>query len=235
MFNFDWFAGNETNPLRSCGLGTVAYVWAASRRLRLRSVVGVLAKRRERLIILLVALCRGQFATDGAVSYLFIRPTAARVSGKVTAIGGQMPRAGGSNSGVIDEPAAHDWPADLELIISALQAGENLIADPASNPLAHGRYQSRMDYRVRATLRLFSDNPGTGPWRLFTRDANSRGLGFLTPHRLPLGYGGTVDVIAPNRERLVIPCTLLRCREVASGWFDGALYFNRDQPLFCAR
>lgn len=147
-----------------------------------------------------------------------------------------MPRAGSSNSAVIEAPSPQEhWPAELELIISALQAGENLATEPANSLVAHGRYQARMDYRVRATLRLYSDIPGTGPWRLYTRDANSRGLGFLTPHRLPLGYGGTVELTAPNGERLSIPCTLLRCREVASGWFDGALYFNRDQPLFGLR
>lgn len=144
---------------------------------------------------------------------------------------------GGSSSGVIDAaaPETQGWPREVELIISALAAGEAYDgAEPVTRHPSAVRRLSRMDYRVRATLRLFSDLAGTGPWRLYTRDANSRGLGFLTPHRLPLGYGGTVELRAPTGELLGIPCTLLRCREVASGWFDGALYFNRDQPLFAA-
>jgi hypothetical protein len=150
-----------------------------------------------------------------------------------------MSRVGDSSSNVLEAPAPqHEgWPPDVELIISALQAGEACGdgGEPVLRQAASVRRSPRMDYRVRATLRLFSDIPGTGPWRLYTRDASSRGLGFLTPHRLPLGYGGNVDLRAPNGQFLSVPCTLLRCREVASGWFDGALYFNRAQPMFAVR
>ena len=146
-----------------------------------------------------------------------------------------MSRDGGSSSAVIEAPAldTQGWPPEVELIISALAAGEACdSAEPATRRPAAVRRSPRMDYRVRATLRLYSDLAGTGPWRLYTRDVNSRGLGFLTPHRLPLGYGGTVELRTPSGEMLSIPCTLLRCREIASGWFDGALCFNRDQSMF---
>jgi hypothetical protein len=141
----------------------------------------------------------------------------------------------GSDSALIESPApeSQGWPRDVELIISALQAGENHdYADPTPRTTFAVRHLPRMDYRVRATLKLYSDIAGTGPWRLYTRDANARGLGFLTPHRLPLGYGGTVELRAPTGDVVTVPCTLLRCREVASGWFDGALCFNRDQAMF---
>jgi hypothetical protein len=32
-----------------------------------------------------------------------------------------------------------------------------------------------------------------------------------------------------------VHCTLLRCREAAPGWFEGSVYFNREQPQFDLR
>jgi hypothetical protein len=85
---------------------------------------------------------------------------------------------------------------------------------------------------VRADLRLFSDPPGIAPWALYTRDVNPRGLGFITPHRLPLGYGGSIELVTPAGRRARIHCTLFRCRQAVQGWYDGALYFNREQYIF---
>jgi hypothetical protein len=31
---------------------------------------------------------------------------------------------------------------------------------------------------------------------------------------------------------VTIRCTLLRCRETAPGWYEGALHFNRNQIVF---
>lgn len=115
-------------------------------------------------------------------------------------------------------------PAEVELILSALEAGR------FSN--SNRSKISRRRYRVRAFLRLFSDGPDAPPWLLYTRDVHSRGLGFITPHRLPLGYGGFIELAGPGGEMLTIHCTLLRCREAAAGWHEGALYFNREQPIF---
>jgi hypothetical protein len=58
-----------------------------------------------------------------------------------------------------------------------------------------------------------------------------RGLGFITSHRLPLGYGGLVQLPRPDgKGTMTVHCTILRCRETAPGWFEGSVYFNRDQP-----
>ena len=116
------------------------------------------------------------------------------------------------------------WPREVDLILSALEA--------AGHPLADRRGGGRSAYRVHARLRLFSDSPMGAPWPLFTRDVNSRGLGFLTPHMLPLGYGGQVELPGPDGEMYSIHCTLLRCREATPGWYEGALYFNREQLAF---
>ena len=60
---------------------------------------------------------------------------------------------------------------------------------------------------------------GDGPL-VHYRDVNRRGISFLTPHRLPLGYGGLLDVQTPDGRLISIHCTLIRCREAAPGWFE---------------
>lgn len=117
-----------------------------------------------------------------------------------------------------------EWPAEADLIISALEAGR-------AGGRPDRRASSRVSYRVPAILRLFSDLPETDPWTLYTRDIDAKGVGFITRHRLPLGYGGMIRLPLPNGDFLEAHCTLLRCREAAPGWFEGALYFNREQEL----
>ena len=110
------------------------------------------------------------------------------------------------------------------MILSAMD-----MTPPAQTDSRHGR---RLPYRVRAELRLHSDAPGDQPWIVYTRDVDPRGVGFISPHRLPLGYGGWVELLTPSGRRSRIACTLFRCREVLPGWYEGALYFNRQQWMF---
>jgi hypothetical protein len=117
------------------------------------------------------------------------------------------------------------WPREVGLIMSALEA-----AAPPENR----RSLARMTYRVRAGLRLYSDVAGNETKWLFTRDVNHRSLGFISPERLPLGYGGKVELPTPIGQTVTIACTLLRCREIAPGWYEGALYFNRDREEFAS-
>lgn len=131
-------------------------------------------------------------------------------------------------------PPSDAWPAEVDLIISALAAGEDR-AKAAATPVFQQRAVPRIPYRVLADLRLYSDAHDAGASRLYTRDVSTRGLGFITFHRLPLGYGGTIELPAPHGGIVAVNCTLLRCREIASGWFDGALYFNREQPVFAVK
>jgi hypothetical protein len=115
-----------------------------------------------------------------------------------------------------------EMPPQVELIISALEAGRYA---------AHERRGARRNrYRVLGWLRLFSDAKHAIPWALYTRDVNARGLGFVTAHRLPLGYGGILELPHPEAGLMEIPCTLFRCRQAAEGWYEGVVSFNRDQP-----
>jgi hypothetical protein len=116
------------------------------------------------------------------------------------------------------------WPPEVTMILSAMEA----TAKPASD----GRAYQRLAYRVRAELKLFADTLDQAPYVLYTRDVDPRGLGFITPHRLPLGYGGWVELLTPRGRKSRIACTLYRCRQVVPGWYEGALYFNREQWMF---
>jgi hypothetical protein len=115
-------------------------------------------------------------------------------------------------------------PQEVEFILSALEVGGH---DGQSR-----RRSPRRTYRVAAALKLFSDTPQTPEWQIFVRDINSQGLGFVTRHRLPLGYGGILTIASPKGRSMRIDCTLLRCREAVQGWFEGSMYFNREQGVF---
>ena len=44
--------------------------------------------------------------------------------------------------------------------------------------------------------------------------------------------GGSVELLTPRGRKARIDCTTYRCREVIPGWYEGALYFNREQWMF---
>jgi len=115
-------------------------------------------------------------------------------------------------------------PLDARMVLTALETAgwEN-----------ERRQRRRSAYQVTATLRMFGDAPAARTRVLYTRDANQRGIGFITRERLPLGYGGMVRLPGPKTSKtLNIACTLYRCRMAAPGWYEGALHFNRDQAEF---
>ena len=129
-----------------------------------------------------------------------------------------------TDRGVATDASDGPWPREVELILSALETGQFT--------RSNRRQARRVTYRARGRLRLFSDPPLSAPWMIYTRDVHARGLGFISPHRLPLGYGGLIELPGPDGTLLTINCTLLRCREAAPGWYEGSLYFNREQPGF---
>jgi hypothetical protein len=118
------------------------------------------------------------------------------------------------------------FPRDVEFVLSALEAGPR--------PIQDRHMMRRSAYRVRASLELFSDLPETPQRIVYTRDISSRAMGFLSDHPLPLSHGGTLRLPGPTGTVLRIACTVLRCRQAAPGWFEGAVYFNRPQSHFDA-
>jgi len=123
-------------------------------------------------------------------------------------------------------PAA-PWPKvsnEVDLIISAIEAG--------SSPTVERRAMRRHAWRAQATVRLFIDQAHHPVRVVYSRDIHSRGLGFVTPERLPLGYGGVLDLPAKDGSIVSVACTVLRCRMAAPGWYEGFVYFNREQTDF---
>ena len=118
-----------------------------------------------------------------------------------------------------------DWHPQAEMVLSALEA---------ANPSGDRRRQARRAFRVRASLKLFTDCSDEPARILYTRDANHRGIGFVTRARLPLGYGGVLELpsLRTPGKIVTVQCTLSRCRLAAAGWYEGALHFNRDQWEF---
>ena len=43
-----------------------------------------------------------------------------------------------------------------------------------------------------------------------------------------------VAEIGPGGKLVSVSGTLFRCREIGNGWYEGALYFNREQFLFAS-
>ena len=119
--------------------------------------------------------------------------------------------------------ASVEWPAEVDLIMSAMEA---------ARPVPDRRQASRVRHRVRAELRLFSDLTTMPPRVLFTRDCTVRGIGFICPTPLPLGYGGKVELESPDGQTIRAHCTIYRCRQTAQGWYEGMLSFNTVQPTF---
>ena len=84
-------------------------------------------------------------------------------------------------------------PTEVAMVMSALEAG--------SHAMEERRMTRRAPFRAATRLRLFRDQPVTPGWKLYTRDVNRRGLGFITRHRLPLGYGRAEMIVTePARD-----------------------------------
>ena len=123
-------------------------------------------------------------------------------------------------------PTATELPAEVALVMSALEAGRHGAATAAERRLAR-----RRPLRAAAALRLYAE-ADDDPVVVYTRDVGGRNVGFLCRHRLPLGYGGTIELPTIDGEPARIACVLLRCSPTAAGWFDASAAFNRLQPQF---
>ncbi len=128
----------------------------------------------------------------------------------------------------LDEPIEdfEDWPAQARLIVSSLESAQSGNVERRRHP--------RLRYRTRAQLTLFVDGPNAPPRLIFARDVCSRSLGFICPKYVPLGYGGQLEIRSPDGCDRIIYCTVLRSRKLVEGWYEGAVYFNRDQSYFRA-
>jgi hypothetical protein len=110
------------------------------------------------------------------------------------------------------------------MVLSALEAGRHARAHER-------RHNRRRPLRATAALRLHAD-ADRPPITVYTRDVGGRNVGFVTQERLPLGYGGTIELPGLNGDPTRIACVLLRCSPSVNGWYDASAAFNRLQPQF---
>ena len=123
---------------------------------------------------------------------------------------------------LLTEPLEETWPAEADMILSAMRAG--------SRPAVDRRGKDRREIRCRADLRLFAHSPLSAPIALYTRDVTPAGIGFITQQRLALGYSGLVRVCVDHENVITAACRVYRCREAIGGWYEGALHFTKRQP-----
>ena len=130
-------------------------------------------------------------------------------------------------------PPADALEREARLILSSMEVADAQAYPRLRHPGADaGRRGGRCEYHVRAQLALTADGPDAEARTLFTRDVTSDAVGFISPQRLPLGYGGTLTLDAPNGRRVTAAALLTRCRQSVRGWYEGALHFTRPQPDF---
>lgn len=120
------------------------------------------------------------------------------------------------------------------MILSAMEAAARGRLAPTAYE-RRGNDQTRRAFRGEGDLNLFADAEGTKPWKLFLRDADPRAIGFVTPDRLPLGYGGRLQLVLPDGGRVDAEVTIVRCRTCYGGWFEGAAYFHTPQNVFATQ
>lgn len=132
-----------------------------------------------------------------------------------------------ANSGTIFHPEAQ--AREAAMVISAMEAAVETKLPQLSPMERQMRRISRATLRVRAELALWADGEQGEPWSLFTRDLDTRAMGFICQDRLPLGYGGTITLTMPDGRRQQLEVTVTRCRPCSAGWYEGALHFNHPQ------
>ncbi len=114
-------------------------------------------------------------------------------------------------------------PGEVSLVMSAMEAGRDVGLTDRRRP------GGRRPLRATAALRLYAE---ADPRVVYTRDVGHRTVGLLTRDRLPLGYGGTIDLPGPDGEPVAVACIVLRCTPAAAGWHDACAAFNRVQTHF---
>jgi hypothetical protein len=110
------------------------------------------------------------------------------------------------------------WPADVELIMSALEAA--WAGD-------EHRTTTRRRLRVPAYAKLLAEMHTNRQVVVYTRDCGPRHVGFLTDAVLPLGYGLILTLKTPEGVLLEAAGVVHRCRECVPGWFEGSISLNR--------
>jgi hypothetical protein len=112
------------------------------------------------------------------------------------------------------------WPADAQAAMSKLET--------SFAPLTEHRAAERRRYRTTARFWIAAEQST----QFYVRDVSARGLGFICKDALTESLRGKLRLALPDGGMMQVTGTILRCREFAPGWYEGALQFAREQGVF---
>ena len=112
------------------------------------------------------------------------------------------------------------WPLD---VLEAFKTLEGFSPRCERRKLRRARYYTAA--QMLASLH--------GPVPVYTRDVNPWLIGLVGPLHLSNYDHVMLHLPLPDQPTLEVECTVRRCHEFIPGWFDYALHFRREQPLFC--
>src|SRR5205809_7902378 len=115
-------------------------------------------------------------------------------------------------------------PIDVALVIQIL-AG-------CTTPASNRRKLARCPFVMLAQVELEDESPRRR-W-IYTRDANERGVGFISQEPVVEDAPATLHITVAGEE-LALPCVLKRCRKVLPDWFEGAAVLGAPEPRLAWR
>jgi hypothetical protein len=113
-------------------------------------------------------------------------------------------------------------PEDAKIVI--------LILGGEESPAANRRREARCAYQISAVLKNSSDGDAEVRRRIYTRDANQWGVGFVTQEPVPVGAEAYLLLTTPDGNDVHVRCCIIRCREALPGWYEGAAVFFEQEP-----
>jgi hypothetical protein len=120
------------------------------------------------------------------------------------------------------EDASADVPVDAKIVILVLNDHQH----PAA---ANRREHARCAYQVPAMLGSVKGE-GAQRKRIYTRDVNAWGVGFVTQEMVPVGSEAFLLMSKGFGQVVQRKCTIVRCREAMPGWYEGAVRFHAEEP-----
>jgi hypothetical protein len=96
-------------------------------------------------------------------------------------------------------------------------------------PRCERRKLRRTRYYTAAQMLVSLDGPAT----VYTRDVNPWLIGLVGNVHLDNYDHVMLHLPLPDQPAMEVECTVRRCQEFLPGWFDYALHFRHEQPLFC--
>ena len=92
------------------------------------------------------------------------------------------------------------------------------------------RRSERVPHHVRAAMEIDDALQHTRQ-TIYTRDVSSWGVGFISRVPLPTGANAMLHIAGVHGRTLQVMCSVIRCREVLPGWYEGAAVLFKEEPM----